>query len=483
MPEFSQLLSKYIHQKDAKTSALAQYCGLDRSNFYKIINGKRNPTSLEQVRKMCKFLNLTYSEQKEMEEAYEISIAGPENYYRRKEVFRFFKEFQLSKFQLPLYEYSNKNQFEIPTEATLLQTPTEVDRFIFYILTEELKNRNGHLYLLMQPDHDFFTNLLSTADYACSNVSIEQIIYMESNTLQSYSNYNIHCLEKILPLYCNTYEYSCYYYYDNRGVKEKFSLFPYMIITSDYACLLTADFQKGYCVSDRKTIRMLTGIFNEYKSAASPLLRPFTDATVQLQYILEITKDAQEGYAFQMTPCITPYFTIDLLEKYIVPDILHRQEIILTVENYVKHTYQIEDANMQVNCIYSVDGIRKFMETGRLGEYPPELYRNVEMADRIVLLKRLHQNCRRKSIRFLKKNIVNLDNELFLFVTESRGYIIIENAPEQKLIYLDIEEPGLIFAFRDFCETLNDELFYTNEEAEKAIGLLIEEYSGRKKEA
>ena len=34
MSDFSQLLSCHIHSKDIKTYALAQYCGLDRSNMY-----------------------------------------------------------------------------------------------------------------------------------------------------------------------------------------------------------------------------------------------------------------------------------------------------------------------------------------------------------------------------------------------------------------------------------------------------------------
>ena len=40
MSEFSELLTHYIHSKDIKTYALAQYCGLDRSNMYKISQRK-----------------------------------------------------------------------------------------------------------------------------------------------------------------------------------------------------------------------------------------------------------------------------------------------------------------------------------------------------------------------------------------------------------------------------------------------------------
>ena len=63
MSEFSELLAYYIHSKDIKTYALAQYCGLDRSNMYKIINGKRKHNSSEMVNKICKFLHLLQAEE------------------------------------------------------------------------------------------------------------------------------------------------------------------------------------------------------------------------------------------------------------------------------------------------------------------------------------------------------------------------------------------------------------------------------------
>ena len=44
------------------------------------------------------------------------------------------------------------------------------------------------------------------------------------------------------------------------------------------------------------------------------------------------------------------------------------------------------------------------------------------------------------------------------------------------LIYLDIEEPGLLYTFWDFCETLDDALFYTTTEAIEILRDLIEQY-------
>ena len=114
MSDFSQLIACHRHSKDIKTYALAQYCGLDRSNMYKIINGKRKPSSRELVLKICKFMQLSHAEQKEMEQAYEITLIGHDTYYRRKAVVDFFNNFRLSKLNLPVLSELNPEGYFFP---------------------------------------------------------------------------------------------------------------------------------------------------------------------------------------------------------------------------------------------------------------------------------------------------------------------------------------------------------------------------------
>ena len=40
-------------------------------------------------------------------------------------------------------------------------------------------------------------------------------------------------------------------------------------------------------------------------------------------------------------------------------------------------------------------------------------------------------------------------------------------------VYLNIEEPGLLFTFYDFCENLEENMFYTPEETEAILNELI----------
>lgn len=89
MTPFSTVLESLMKEKNIKTYAIAQYCGIDRSNMYKILKGKRNPASEEVVNRMAEYMQLTPAEQKRLLEAYQITVVGAATYYRRKSVGEF----------------------------------------------------------------------------------------------------------------------------------------------------------------------------------------------------------------------------------------------------------------------------------------------------------------------------------------------------------------------------------------------------------
>ena len=182
MSEFSYILSRHIHGKNIKTYALAQYCGLDRSNMYKVINGKRKPTSLEMVRKISKFMHLSPAEEKELEAAYQITLVGYDNYYRRKDVMNFFSEFNLSPPGLSSFSYDYDAEQMHDRELSLLNSPSEVKQALFHIISTEMsRQKDGHIQLLIQPDASFLINLISAEIQAEMNIRIEHIICLNNN--------------------------------------------------------------------------------------------------------------------------------------------------------------------------------------------------------------------------------------------------------------------------------------------------------------
>ena len=477
MPDFATLLSEHIHNKNIKTYALAQYCNLDRSNMYKIIKGQRKPSSLEMVEKMCKFMHLSPSEQADMEESYHIALIGRENYYRRKAVQQFFEEFRIPTLQLPATSPSNASDYA--DNATLLHSHLEINRSLLYIIASELKKSGGKISLLIQPDYTFLMNILTAGGYASSSVDIDHIICLNNNQNVSFArqNYNLNCLRNILPLYSNHYQYNCYYYYDDiDAVTSAFALFPDAVITTEYACLISSDMQSGFITKDPESLKLFSYLFSQYLAQTTPLLRPVTDLGGQIQYVENTMQNITEGYFFQMLPCLTRFLTRDMLETYIVKDLPHRSELLDRLQNYL-HELQSIPASADLTFICSIEGIRKFLNTGRVGEYPAYAYTPLNLSDRLFLIRQLANSMLNEHNRLLKRAIGMIDHEFYLFAGRQYGYFMFQTSNTDRMIYLNIEEPGLLFTFFDFCDTLDDEIFFTSEEAYRKIHDLIQEYS------
>jgi len=121
--------------------------------------------------------------------------------------------------------------------------------------------------------------------------------------------------------------------------------------------------------------------------------------------------------------------------------------------------------------------LRKFLNTGRVGEYPAYAYTPLNLSDRLFLIRQLANSMLNEHNRLLKRAIGMIDHEFYLFAGRQYGYFMFQTSNTDRMIYLNIEEPGLLFTFFDFCDTLDDEIFFTSEEAYRKIHDLIQEYS------
>lgn len=474
MSEFSSVFSRHVHRKNIKTYALAQYCGFDRSNMYKIINGKRSPSSGEMVQKISKFMQLSPAEEKELEEAYQITIAGYDNYYRRKDVLNFFSGFNLTAPSLPSLKYSA--DYMSDKETYLLSSPSEIEQALFHMISTEMNTcHNGRIRLLIQPDASFLINLICAKSRIDTTVHIEHIICLNNNTetVHAQKNYNLNCLKQILPLYGACRNYECFYYYDDVSAKTReLTLFPYMVITSQYVCLLTADLGRGYIMRSHSSHEMFSGIFSDYLRKSRSLLHHEDTLTDQFTYAESILNESTAGYCFQMTPCFTPFLTKSHIEKYTKKETAGRSSFIIRFQEY-SHKMAAGSENPQMIYIFSLEGVRRFLNTGKIYEYAADLCMPFNLHDRIQLIERLIAACSDSRYRMLKNSIGSPDHGLYLFTNKQTGYLMFSSPYSGRPVYLNIEEPGLLFTFYDFCENLDDHMFYTEEETIELLNNLI----------
>jgi len=150
----------------------------------------------------------------------------------------------------------------------------------------------------------------------------------------------------------------------------------------------------------------------------------------------------------------------ELIQKYVAPQMEHREILVQMTTEYCRCL-----ANQDVTYIFSMEGILNFLKTGIITELDPALYTSPTLEDRIRIVKRILEN----GTRLLRSPMSDRKTNMNLYVTSEHGLLRIA-LPEKK-VFLDIilEESELLHSFYDYCESMEEELFYEKDEAEKIV--------------
>lgn len=483
MTPFSDLLSAHMKAKNIKTFSLAQYCGMDRSNMYKILNGKRNPSSANMVQSIADFLRLTPLERYDLLEAYQVTITGYDTYYRRKHVQEFITYFSHKPDHLEdLSSYNNMNiDFPKLSDGALISGKSQQKHIIYKILAAETGMENGFIRLFFQPDTDKFMDMLSCIGTTKASLQIEHVFCLTNSDkiLPDKYDYNLTCLEKIIPMYYNCIcSYTPYCYYDNiLSHNTIFNLFSSMVLTSSYAFVFSSQLQYGFLFSNPNVLLRLQDIFEELKSNASLVVRKQESFYTQFEFFNNIEifndmeTDRQPGYSFQREPCLVPLMPQSFPDQYLIETSVKQAHFLAKVKQYIsKHAAASRTRTTQF--IFTESGVQDFLDSGRISEIPPSIYRPLEYSDRTLMIQNLIHACHAQGYRMLKPQAPIAASALNIYVTSRKGYLMFISA-DGKPVCLDLNEPGLLHAFHDYMDSLEDNMFYSEDEAEAILKKML----------
>lgn len=463
MTEFSDFLKNLIHSKEnMSVNSLIKYCNIDRSTMYKIINGTRRPPKHEIFVKMAEFFQLTPSEYQKFSETYHISLTTPSSYYRRKSVEEFFIHFpDIFSTQLKISENEFSNNI---LEKTLedapcfpLHTQFEINRILRIIFSKEASRKNGLIHLLLQPDNKFLFSLLASMDFPDS-LEIHHIFCLNKTNSLTTDNKscNLEYLKTIFPLYSQSLNYQAYCFYDN--VHSHFynmNIFPYLILTTDYAMSLSSDLQSGIFFKDVNLVSQFHELYNSIQEKCSSLFQVFHMSPENLTFLNSIAVQTAPNYVLQPESCFTPFISKNIIENALRPQISEREQLLPLIRSFFKkalHTIESQD----MHIYFTEKGIEHFIYTGCLYEIPSEFARPFLPEERLSMLKALLPYCLSGHYHLLKKPLDQLPINLHLCVNTQSGYLSFENSNEQTM-YLLINESGFLSIFIDYIENLNNE--------------------------
>lgn len=479
MSVFSDLLNHYIKEKEIKIYSLAAACQMDRSMLYRIISGKRNPPSLEVFHRMAEYLQLTPAEFEKLKDAYELTRLGASIYYRRKSVEQFFTHF-------PSHITSENIQFlfhkatfspELPSDETVcipFFSRTEMEYYVHSLLLLEAARENGTVQILLQPDCPFLFSTLSSLRLKGALTVEHLICFSKIGQVTSQRQlYNLHCLEAMLPLFFTNIDYHPYYFYDDVTAHyQNFNGFPCMLLTSEYALVCTADYQKGFLYKGASHLRLLQELYFSYQQLCKPLFQVIDcfpmDGTLQKMYHLT------PSYVLQPEACITPMIDAELLDRAVYPQLPER-------EKFIRQALTLLDENRSLlsqkkaTIFFTLSGLRQFLNSGRVHEIPDEIYRPLTPDERKQLITGMLPYCEKGIYRLLKYPLNQLTENLHLVVNHSMGYLLFQDIRGHILCFT-FNEPSLLEAFLDYMQNLENGYLYPCKDAAQLVRELLNEY-------
>lgn len=479
MSAFSDLFSLFIKNREINVSALTAYCNLDRSTMYKLINGKRTPTSKELVRQIASFMNLNPMETQELIDSYLLTKVGWETYYRRKNVLDFildFDELHLdSVFPVSSLQEFRPSAKSLENASIPLTSQLHLSAALQQILLKGTSLGDDSIRIFAQPEHLQTLNVANFLANYQSHIKIKHILCINNNKslIRSQQNYNIQCLKKMVPLYGTLYDYQPYFYYDNVNSHfNNLNILPCMFITGASAILCSSDLKEGILFTDKDIVGLLKNRFDEMLKETSPLTQEFsTGLNFHLKNFASIYTSATDVYSLSAEACLIPFFTPDLVDKYMRKDLPGHPEMIVDLNNYIK---AFTSGNLHI--YFSKEGILNFLMTGYIREIPDSIYAPpIDMADRIRLLKKLSEHLNRKwDIRLMKGPMNKFPLPLHLSITSNYGYMMFSRH-NKELVYIMLKEQNILNSFYDFaCSLEENEMLCTSEETTAFLQSVIE---------
>lgn len=471
MTPFSTVLGCLIKEKNIKTYAIAQYCGIDRSNMYKILNGKRNPPSEEVVNRMAEYMRLMAVEQKRLLEAYQVTTMGADTYYRRKSVENFLTSFSLE--ECNMRESSLEQEYmTIAVDEQIFQgrgtlvRGRQLQYLISSVLNVEMQKGDGKISLIMQPDNDYVMDILFLAGVKKDYLKMEHIFCL-SNTNEVSSekkDYNLECLRKILPMFvqCKC-SYKPYCYYDNIASRNSiFNLLSSLIITSDYAVAFSAEENYGLLLTGENTIQYLQTLFENLKQDTVLMACKMDTLERQMERFASVNINSG-GVGFQADACLVPLMSPELLNGFLKEELLSQPVVREKSEEYLSFSGEMM-AKTNSTFLFSQAGIEKFLRDGRMSELPESIYYPLDYKARLILLRKLMKECEEGKYQMLREEVPVAETDICLFSSPTDGYLLIPTTRGDR-IFLEIRESGLLNTFLDYFKSLDDKSIYSEEEA------------------
>ena len=283
-------------------------------------------------------------------------------------------------------------------------------------------------------------------------MEIEQIICLDEDS--SEGNNNIRTIYGLLPMLFGNVSYQSYYYYDKKDAHiNTMSLLPVLILAGDSAMVCSYRMDEGLVFFQKESVNFFHRQYEKMKSRTRFLTGYLQDNITEWMDFLKsfVTELSVTEICIGATPCITYCLDEKMLNRYLQVGEEERRYLMETFEENRAKVMKRTGAEAILN-IFSEEGLRHFMETGRSDEYPDACYTSVAFPDRLLILERMIGMAEQGYMRYVLTNPdrLTLDENLLIYVNEKVIFQYQQNTHLSQ--YFSVTERGIRRSFQEFVD-------------------------------
>jgi len=251
--QFSEILSEIISQSEFSKNEMIRNCDIDRSSFFKFLNGTRTPTR-EQLNTICRKLLLTPDEERDLREAYSYATRGNKQITISNRVLDILWALENGNGERAKKNAASSEGISAPKYEVISGSREVFEYLRSAMIYEASEGGAEHEIDAFLPDlaEPFWTWLMAyiqensgSGIKVCSLVELPARIYNTDALLYKFRYPLLYSL-----LYPDTF--IGYYYYDNSaGASDLGELYPYSLILDSRTILLNAKMDRAVVTADR----------------------------------------------------------------------------------------------------------------------------------------------------------------------------------------------------------------------------------------
>ena len=455
MSIFSEYLSAQIARKGINYSRLAQLSGVDRTLIHHMAQGRRKPSGPEVAERLAAGLALTPEEREELLRRCRIVQIGEKTYLRRQAVQKMLCGISMTGHWAAPAAHNETDFIPPPVCCGAAQVRVLLQRLI----DRERAVEGGTIDLLGQPENAFLLQLLQNAS-AGSELHIRHILCLDNGA--DAEETNLRCLGELLPTLLASGNYEAYHYYSAlSSAAGHMTPFPILLLTSSCAVQLNADYTAAI-VSTGPAFHLLEKHFQESLRHCRPLARAADDLGHYLEnygIIWDRIQAGEKDTFLNLVPdlCCMPFLDRELLEAHLLQSLPDREVMVERLFQLTRKSLAgvREYPVVQFLCL---EGVWRFLRTGRFSEAPDAFYTPISPAGRARILRRVIQEAEAAEhfqLRLYNHTLLPFPDALSLTIgLEEQTVCMNCRDAGSSFTALSLQEPSLSNAFADYFFSL-----------------------------